>query len=269
MLLGTGAMTLALYTTSLDAQRYQFTSARYLLPLYLTTPILFGALWRYTAPVLRPLATAALSRAQHMRAEWYATFQASARVSVHRPFRAATAIGTPTEARRARASGRTSSTGGRSRLLKRPGASLAAFALILLCALSVYGGFLSAARALDTSQFAQPLVPTDQALLAYLDAHHITAFYSDYWTCYRLTFETSERLLCAVRGQNGDVSLELINNRNDDYIRRMAQVPHPAYLLPAGTPEDADFVAEARAAGIPYVGYQRTLVAGYAIYSYP
>ena len=243
MLLGIGAMTLALYTTSIDAQRYQFTSARYLLPLYLTTPILFGVLWRYAAPILRPLSLAVLRRARTFRASyrsrksWGAGLASILPSSVRRPFRAATAT--------------------------------AALALVLLLALSLYGGALTLARSFDTTQFAQPAVPPDQALLAFLDTHHITAFYSDYWTCYRMAFETDERLLCAVRGQNGDIGLELINNRNDDYIRRMTQVSHPAYILPAGTPEDIHFTAEAIAAGVPYTGYQRALVAGYAIYYYP
>jgi len=232
MLLGVGAMTLALYTTSIDAQRYQFTSARYLLPLYLTVPILFGVLWRCAAPILRPLSLAALRRALPLRAG---------------------GIAPPGEGRR---------------FPRNPLAVIAALALVSLCALSLSGGALTFARSLDTSQFAQPVVPTDRTLLVFLDTHHITAFYSDYWVCYRIAFETNERLLCAVRGQNGDIGLELINNRNDGYIHRMAQIPHPAYIIPAGSAEDIHFTTEARAAGLPYAGYQRALVAGYAIYYY-
>ncbi|HLJ80420.1 MAG TPA: hypothetical protein VKT52_02965 [Ktedonobacterales bacterium] len=286
MLLGVGAMTLALYTTSIDAQRYQFTSARYLLPLYLSTPILFGFLWRYAAPILRPLACVALYRGILLRTASWAKYRIYRRdtPTPRSPARAGSARSRcPGDTRRRRQAkdGRGGLRGGTplgaglpagSPSVRRPfraAAVTAAIALVLLCALSLYGGALTFARSFDATQFAQPIVPTDQALLTFLDAHHITAFYSDYWVCYRMTFETDERLLCAVRGQNGDIGLELINNRNDDYIRRMAQVSHPAYILPAGTPEDTHFTAEAIAAGLPYAGYQRALVAGYAVYYHP
>lgn len=269
MLFGVGAMTLALYTTSLDAQRYQFTSARYLLPLYLTTPILFGVLWRFATPFVRPLASVALRRMRTLRAGLSSTNQApacksyTAQAHAHpgdfRGFRFRLSSGKRGQGMRFQA--RLSVTS--------PLAVVSALALVLLCVFSLAGGVLTLARSLDSTQYAQPVVPTDQALLAYLDSHHIGAFYSDYWTCYRMAFETNERLLCAVRGQNGEIGLELINNRNDDYIHRMASVPHPAYILPAGTPEDADFTAEALAAGLPHDGYRRVLVAGYAIYYYP
>jgi hypothetical protein len=225
MLLGVAGMTVLAYSTSYDAQRYQFTSARYLLPLYLTAPLLIGFLWERSADAFRALA-----------ARW------------RRPRGGSDAI--------------------RQTARVRTGALTAAGALVVLLALSLYGGTLTLAHALDSRSYALPMPPADSTLLAYLDAHHITSFYGDYWTCYRLAFETHERLTCAVRGQNGDVGLELINNRYDPYIARMATVPNPAYILPPGTPEDAHFAAEAAQAGLPYRGYQRTVVAGYAIY-YP
>jgi 4-amino-4-deoxy-L-arabinose transferase-like glycosyltransferase len=255
MLLGVGALTLALYTTSIDAQRYQFTSARYLLPLYLTTPILFGVLWRYSASLLRSLTQFALANKSRLpRTLTRASQLTRPGRSSYTPRRSVPRTGLPS--RQGAARGVISN-------------GIPALALILLCALSLYGGALALVRSFDTTQFAQPVVPTDQVLLTFLDAHHIAAFYSDYWVCYRLTFETDERLLCAVRGQNGDVGLELVNNRNDDYVRRMALVPHPAYILPAGSPEDSHFPAEALAAGLPHVGYLRAVVAGYAVYYSP
>ena len=239
MLLGIAAMTLALYTTNQDAQRYQFTSSRYLLPLYLTTPLLFGGLWQFARPRLQPVLAAALGR-----------------VSTKLP---RLALSVPR-------SGSTSSSlrggwGAKSIL-----SSLALFALL---AFSIGGGILTLAYAFDGQRFALPEPPLDQQLIAYLDAHHITAFYSDYWTCYRTMFETNERLTCAVRGQNGEIGLELINNRNDAYVQALARVPYPAYILPAGTDEDRYFVNEAVIEGLPHAGYRRVVLDGYAIYYHP
>ncbi|HEU5441867.1 MAG TPA: hypothetical protein VFU88_21485, partial [Ktedonobacterales bacterium] len=55
MLLDIALLTLAAYTTGPDAQRNQFTAARYLILLYLTAPLLFGTLWQWSAPVYRAL----------------------------------------------------------------------------------------------------------------------------------------------------------------------------------------------------------------------
>ena len=51
MLLGVALLTLALFLTSRDAANFQFTSARYLIPLYLATPLFFGVLWEAAQPV--------------------------------------------------------------------------------------------------------------------------------------------------------------------------------------------------------------------------
>ncbi len=225
MLLGIAVLTLLPYVSSIDADRFQFTSGRYLIPLYLTVPLLFGLLWQYAAPHVAALAIRVRERRR-----------------------------TPTTH-------------------SRPGALpsgrrgwLAGMALTTLLAFSVVGGALTLNHAWDTRSFALPMSPTDQQLVSFMDAHDITAFYSDYWVCYRLAFETSEHLSCAVRGQNGEPSLKLMNNRYDPYVRTLAAVPNPAYVLPAGSAEDAGFHAEAAAQGLPHSGYQRAVVAGYAIY---
>jgi hypothetical protein len=229
MLLGIGAMTLVGYTSSVDAERFQFTSSRYLLPLYLTAPILFGLLWSAG----RPLAAALLGQVRVWGVRGIV-------VSL-----------------------RALPSGPRTRT---PWLALAALAVLFV--FSLFGGTLTLARAGTSSQFTLPASTSDTQLETFLDSHHITAFYADYWTCYRLAFESGEHFICAIRGQNGEAGLELINNRYDPYIRALALSPHPAYILPAGTPEDRGFVAEASAQHLPHAGYTRVRVDTYAIYYY-
>ena len=65
-----------------------------------------------------------------------------------------------------------------------------------------------------------------------MDAHQITTYYTnDYWACYRVAFETDERLHCAIRGEVGKPNLTLNSNRYQPWVDELARTPHPAYLL--------------------------------------
>lgn len=236
MLLGIAAFNIFAYASSIDAQRYQFTAARYFLPLYLTVPLLFGPLWYAARPLVLRLAAGA---AQGIRLKVAA-----------RPDSASS--------RKMR---------GRTRLAWRSVA--ATLALMVLFALAIQGAVRVFVYAGDADQFGLPMPRADSTLIAFLDAHHITRYYSDYWTCYRIAFESNERSICAVRGQNGAPDLMQMNNRYIPYIAALAATPWPAYILPAGTAEDADFIAETSARGLPHVGYIRVVVGVYAIYYHP
>lgn len=244
MMLGIAAMTLALYTTNQGAQIYQFTSSRYLFLLYLTSPLLVGCLWTVAEPVARPASLAA----------WRLVARATQRVRTEMSHYSPAVSHAPSDSARA---------GGRL------WAMLASLALLALLAASVYGGIRTAAFAFNDPQFGLPEPHLDGEVISFLDAHHITAYYSDYWTCYRILFETNERITCAVRGQNGAVGLDLMNNRNDLYIHKLALVQNPAYILPRGTAEDRAFVAETRAQHLPSAGYVRAVLGSYAIYYHP
>lgn len=233
MLLGIAAFNIFAYASSIDAQRYQFTAARYFLPLYLTVPLLFGPLWSAARPLVVWLVAGAA---------WRIRLRGAARSHA-----------APTWKKR-----------GQSRSAWRSAG--AALALVALFALALQGALRVFVYAGDAGQFGLPMPRADSALIAFLDAHHITRYYSDYWTCYRIAFESDERSICAVRGQNGAPDLMLMNNRYDPYIAVLAATPTPAYILPAGTAEDADFIAETSAHGLPNVGYTRVVVGDYAIY---
>lgn len=224
MLLGVAALTLLAYVSSVNAALNEFTSVRYLVPLYLTAPLLFGELWRHAGPLLRALTARAFPRFMPVKGS-----QVFA-------------------------------------MLRTPRRVAAAGALLALLALSLAGGTQTLARASQADQFALPSSPADQHLVAFLGARHVTAFYGDYWVCYRLLFETNERLSCAVRGQNGEHGLALVNNRYAPFVQTLAAVRYPAYILPAATTEDKDFVGEAKEQHLPYQGYQREVVGTYAVY---
>ena len=236
MLLGIASFTIFAYASSIDAQRYQFTAARYFLPLYLTTPLLFGSLWHTARPLISRLASVtallirtsapAPSRAVSLRKMW-----------------------------------------GRSPLRLRSAGSIVA--LVALFVLAIQGTGRVSAYAGDAKQFGLPMPNADRTLITFLDAHHITRYYSDYWTCYRIAFESNERIICAVRGQDGVPNLMLMNNRYKPYIVALATTPTPAYILPAGTAEDTDFIAETTVRGLPHEGYARVVVGDYAIYYHP
>lgn len=236
MLLGIAAFNVFAYASSIDAQRYQFTAARYFLPLYLTVPLLFGPLEYAARPFISQLAAGAARR-----------MRLGTGVNLH-------------VALKQKAKKHTRLT------LRSAGATLA---LVALFALAIQGATRVYDYAGNADQFGLPMSRADSTLIAFLDAHHITRYYSDYWTCYRIAFESDERSICAVRGQDGAPDLMLMNNRYKPYIAALAATPTPAYILPAGTPEDTHFFAETSARGLPNVGYSREVVGGYAIYYHP
>ncbi|HEX5547364.1 MAG TPA: hypothetical protein VFX24_08140, partial [Ktedonobacterales bacterium] len=147
---------------------------------------------------------------------------------------------------------------------------LAALGLLWLLASSLYGGAQTLAYSGDTTRFAQPIVPVDRPIIAFFDAHQITAYYTnDYWACYRVAFEVNERIHCAIRGETGQPNLTLNANRYQPWVDELARTPHPAYLLTLGSVQDQQFTKLAASAELPHEGYHRAVIGGYAIYYYP
>jgi hypothetical protein len=146
---------------------------------------------------------------------------------------------------------------------------LATGGLLLLLGLSAYGTVVVVRQAADTSLYALPAPLTDQQLLATLAAHHVTRFTSDYWTCYRLAFESGERLQCAIRDRTGGFPANGAINRYWPWAIVLRHTPYPAYIFYAGTMDDTGFMRQAAALGLPHVGYVRLACCGYAVYYYP
>ena len=251
MLLGMALMTLALFFTSRDAANFQFTSARYLLPLYLATPLFVGVLWeaaKNLSPYPLPGAGAG-ARADRLEAR-------------------------DKRAERQRPGGRgrkptSNSTGSIASLKHWIVPSIAALGLLWMLASSLYGGAQTLAYSADATRFGQSVVPADRPIIAFMDAHKITAYYTnDYWACYRVAFEVDERIHCAIRGETGQPNLTLNANRYQPWVDELARTPHPAYLLTLGSVQDRQFAQLAAAEGLPHEGYHRVVVGGYAVYYY-
>jgi hypothetical protein len=264
---------LALYSISDTAQRYQFTAARYLLPLYITLPLVVGVLWAGAAPARTWLL-------ERLRERTSGLFRAApAAVGAAR----ATVRGGPAKVR----SRFTRGTAGRSGPAGRPGSSglanslrtgwlrraeviVATAGLALLLAFAVIGAAATGVWASNGSRYALPAPPGDRAVITSLEAHGVALYVSDYWTCYRLAFESGERLRCAVRDAvdntltpNGAV------NRILPYLIAVEHAQHPAYVFAAGSSQDRAFVPWALAQHLPHEGYTRYVVEGYAVYYYP
>ncbi len=206
------------------------TKSRYLVPVYLGTPVLFGTLYEMLRPGLAHLlrhAAPAVARVSspdaevRLSAKPYFTWGAIAR------------------------------------------AYLAGAALIVLLALSLVDGFAMAADAGNTSLYALPEPPASAKILTFFDAHEVHTFYTDsYYTCYRYAFESNERQVCAVLGADGRAAPQIWLNRYAPYVLAVARDPHPAYLLTASTGEALAFASS----DLPRMGYKRAVVSGRAIY---
>jgi hypothetical protein len=93
--------------------------------------------------------------------------------------------------------------------------------------------------------------------LLHLDA---TRIYSDYWTCDRIAFQSHEQIICAVIGAQG----QFVDNRYMPYVVAVQADPHAAYVLPADSPQAADFAG--KAALKDRRRYQHFTFDGYEIY---
>lgn len=242
MLLGIALMTLALFFTSRDAAMFQFTSARYLLPLYLAAPLFFGVLWETARPLAERVWLTIRPSAQPPAAQ-------------------------SNEEQAAGVGAVTSKGSGSTR--RDVVTALAMVGLLWMLASSLYGGAQTLGYSADATRFGSPVLPIDRSLIAFFDAHQLTAYYTnDYWACYRVAFEANERLRCAIRGEVGKPNLKLNANRYQPWVDDLARMPHPTYLLTLDSVQDQRFTQLAAAEGLPHDGYTRSVVAGYAVYYY-
>jgi 4-amino-4-deoxy-L-arabinose transferase-like glycosyltransferase len=232
MLLGVALLTLVLFCTSYDAARFQFTSSRYLLPIYLATPLFLGVLWEAARRLWRDPSPYPLPGAGRGRK--------SAVSGVRLTWRRAIVP------------------------------ALTALGLLYLLVSGLYGVGQVLAYSGDAARFGSPVLPADRQVIAFMDAHQLTAYYTnDYWSCYRIAFEADERLHCTMRGDVGKPNLRLLSSRYQPWVDELAKMPHPTYLLTLNSVQDQQFAQLAAAEGLPHEGYTRAVVAGYAIYYYP
>jgi hypothetical protein len=90
---------------------------------------------------------------------------------------------------------------------------------------------------------------------------HLTHIYSDYWSCDRLIFRSSERIYCSALQDD----LSPGHNRWP-YLLTVNPDPLSAYVFLANTVPDATLTKRIAAGDKKYQGYHRFVVGGYAVY---
>jgi hypothetical protein len=122
---------------------------------------------------------------------------------------------------------------------------------------SALGATQTLVTAADISRFALPASPPDQHLMQELRALGVKSFYTDYWDCYDIAFESGESFHCSLYQQV---------DRYPPYAALLRTTAHPAYVLPIS--QDHLF-GVAQAPGLYRAGYVRVASDGYAIYYLP
>jgi hypothetical protein len=235
MLLGSAALTLILFAFSPVAGLDPWTNSRYLLCLLTITPAIIAPLWREmptgsTIPGhLAKLLPGTRNEPEVPKQDLTLSSQA-----------------VPPS----------TSTAGTSKVRQWTASIISVGVSLYICAMLVSGTFgtfsaIPATQAWNAQQ--------DQ-LITRLEHMGATRIYSEYWTCNRIIFQSNERIICSVIGDN----LRPGYNRYDAYyfiVKRSAS--HACYVLPLGSPVAINF---ARRMAHSKNHYRQYLFDGYAIY---
>ena len=136
-----------------------------------------------------------------------------------------------------------------------------AFALVLVATVGInlWSNLAFDARLSVPVVGGQRLPTSNRELISFLLARQDTRIYADYWIAYSVAFESGERIVAGVLGDD----LRRGFNRYIPYAHQVDTSPSPAYVFAAGSPQDLAFGGKLVAGGI---SYQRSLVGGYAVY---
>ncbi|GCF10953.1 hypothetical protein KDI_45170 [Dictyobacter arantiisoli] len=111
-----------------------------------------------------------------------------------------------------------------------PRTILAGIALLSTVIIMSYGSI----ETLSEIPQARAAYAWEEKLIASLAQHGIQHVYTDYWTCYRLAFQSAERITCGVLA--GGCSLQSgMHNRYPPYYEQARRDPNAAYLLDGNT----------------------------------
>ena len=111
---------------------------------------------------------------------------------------------------------------------------------------------------------AQATYAGQQALIEHLEHIQATRFYTDYWTCYRLIFQSNERIICAPLTENLQRGPESVN-RYPPYYEQVHAFPHPTYIFPRESVQAANFARQVQSQS---TGYTYSEFGDYVIYQY-
>jgi len=95
-----------------------------------------------------------------------------------------------------------------------------------------------------------------------LEQMQVTRFYSEYWTCNRLMFESHEKLICGDTW-NSQVALSHGYDRYLPYQMTVRAAANPGFVFPAGMPQITVLEKALKSSRIPY---QHVEFDGYEIY---
>lgn len=132
-------------------------------------------------------------------------------------------------------------------------------AFTLLCLVLIHSTLLVFQQGVPAAQTSRQQITTLEQTLEHL---HITRFYSTYWTCGRVIFDTQERLIC---GATDDVNNHISHgyDRYTFYRTIVEQDPQPGFVFPDGA---AQIITLNRLLAQSHVRYERFEVPGYVIY---
>jgi hypothetical protein len=103
-------------------------------------------------------------------------------------------------------------------------------------------------------------IAQQQTLTAFLSQHKMTRFYTDYWTCNNLIFQSHEKLLCA----NLDEQLQTGLDRYLPYRDAVKAQPQGIYVFKVHSPQT--IVLDEMVKQHPEVHVIRRVIANYVIY---
>jgi hypothetical protein len=102
------------------------------------------------------------------------------------------------------------------------------YALLILIVIAYIGGTIATLQEIPASQATYQ---NDMLLIHDLEHRGITRFYSEYWTCFRLAFESDEKVICSIV----DITFKQGGaNRVASYIPIVKADRQAPYILPKG-----------------------------------
>ncbi|HEY7349853.1 MAG TPA: hypothetical protein VH599_16165 [Ktedonobacterales bacterium] len=148
---------------------------------------------------------------------------------------------------------------------------LAAGLLLALFAVHIGGAAQAVRESANTQRYGVPAGTRDTQLLAFLESHHLTRFYTSWWVCYRLMFDAQEQVSCAVVSNTNAFAPGF--NPLPAYAAAVTSAPHPAYVFDLTTTEVNPAVPRQLtgliASGDPRLaGYTSAIVNGYIVFYY-
>jgi len=132
-------------------------------------------------------------------------------------------------------------------------------ALAALVALNVQSNLSLDLRLAVPSTHGRPLPASNDELVSFLLNRGDTGIYADYWIAYAVAFQSEERIVAGVIGDD----LRRGFNRYIPHAQAVDTSPSPAFVFVAGSAQDGAFADRLRRVG---ASYRRSEVGGYAVY---